>query len=93
MYTLSESWLVKDTVIWYGEFWTGILGTIPGTGTGTQTVESFHSFWQSLLKSKLKSNPLEFISLMQGLYEKQWKHLMATDAEQWFSIFFGCSGL
>ena len=35
--------------------WYGILGTAPGTGTGSQTIEARHSNWQTLVEKRTRS--------------------------------------
>ncbi|CAJ1461401.1 unnamed protein product, partial [Effrenium voratum] len=40
--------------LWFSGFWGGILGTYPGSSSGTQTLESFHAYWQSSIKGQSK---------------------------------------
>jgi hypothetical protein len=69
--------------MWFAEFWTGVLGTHPGSGTGTQTIEAFHAFWQKLLTPKLRHSPVSLLPLMQKMFEREWRcYLAADDAVQ-----------
>ena len=43
--------------IYWADYWSGSLGTHPGSGTGSQTLEGFHSFWQSLLSKRTRQSP------------------------------------
>lgn len=36
-----------STTTLFGDHWIGVLGSLPGTSAGSQTVEAFHSCWQS----------------------------------------------
>ena len=55
---------------WVGYHWTGILGTAPGTGTGSQTLEARHSQWENELKGESRRSPLRVLPSMQELYER-----------------------
>ena len=56
-----------------------MLGTHPGSATGTQTIEAFHSFWQEQIRRKARSKPGEVLLRMQGLYQ-EWKAHMVADS-------------
>ena len=62
----------SESSVLFAGFWSGILGTYPGTGSGTQTIESFHSYWQSLLRNKIRAAPLKLLDVMSALYSDDW---------------------
>ena len=57
---------------WFAGFWAGVSGTYPGSGTGTQTLESFHSYWHFRVRSAVRTTPTEIFSSMQKLFEEDW---------------------
>ena len=52
-YRLHEGVLADEVTILWGNNWSGVLRTHPGSATGTQMVEGFHSFWQSVIAMRL----------------------------------------
>ena len=63
----------------WAAYWAGVLGIQPGTATGTQALEAFHSFWQRQIQHKARAQPTEILSLMQGLFDGQWSTWMRAD--------------
>ena len=61
-----------EASVLFAGFWSGILGTYPGRGSGTQTIESFHSYWQSLLRNKIRAAPLKLLDVVSALYSDDW---------------------
>ncbi|CAE7471918.1 Usp36 [Symbiodinium sp. CCMP2592] len=55
----------EDASCWFAGFWAGVTGTYPGTGSGTQSLESFHAYWQAQVRSKVRTAP--------PTYSEQWK--------------------
>ena len=45
--------------LWFATFWSGIIGTYPGSASGTQTIESFHSAWQSKVQKSARLSPVD----------------------------------
>jgi hypothetical protein len=56
--------------------WYGVLGTAPGTGSGSLTLEALHSSWEREIRNEVRSNVFQILPKMQGLYEK-WKTTFA----------------
>ena len=51
-------------------WWIGIYGIVPGTGSGSQSVEAFHSSWRRCSSSVERINkPHDGLSIMQYLYK------------------------
>ncbi|CAJ1458910.1 unnamed protein product [Effrenium voratum] len=70
--------------LWFSGFWGGILGTYPGSSSGTQTLESFHAYWQSSIKAKARVSPTEIFASMQQLFENDWASRFAWEEEKTF---------
>ena len=53
----------------------GILGTYPASGSGSQTIESFHVAWQGKVQNRSKAEPLNVFAEMQGQIKRLgiWK--------------------
>ena len=68
--------------LWFGGFWGGILGTYPGTSSGTQPLESFHSYWQDTVKGQLRQSPAEVFGAMEKLFENDWATKFAWGEEK-----------
>ena len=66
----TGSW--SPTHIWFAGFWAGILGTYPASGSGSQTIESFHAVWQRKLENKIKADPRNLFVEMQAIFETDW---------------------
>jgi hypothetical protein len=64
--------------------WYGILGTAPGTGTGSQTIEARHSQWQEEVRVRSRSNIFTIWPAMQDIYDS-WEDTFAWGAEVSFS--------
>ena len=67
-----------------GGHWYGVLGTAPGTGTGSQTIEARHSDWETLAKSKNRSDMFEIWPVMENIYDT-WNDTFAWGAEVSFT--------
>ena len=65
-----------DLILFAG-FWAGILGTYPGSGSGTQALESFHAYWQSLVQKEARPSPVRIFDVMQRLYKDTFAHKYA----------------
>ena len=64
--------------------WYGILGTAPGTGTGSQTIEARQSDWQELLRTRCKAKVFSIWPTMQEIYES-WEDTFAWGAKVAFT--------
>lgn len=58
--------------IWFAGFWSGCIGTYRGSSSGTQTLESFHGYWQKRVEARARAKPTEVFSLMQGSTKFEW---------------------
>lgn len=63
--------LWEEKSLWFAGFWSGIIGTYPGTASGTQTLESFHAYWQTLISSQ-RPGPGQVLPVIEKLYENDW---------------------
>eukprot|EP00438_Fugacium_kawagutii_P009631 Skav214980 [mRNA] locus=scaffold508:78764:83263:- [translate_table: standard] len=72
--SLSRRFRCKQSVqgdwLWFATFWGGIVGTYPGSASGTQTIESFHASWETKFKQKLRLSPLNIFAHMQELFSE-----------------------
>ena len=57
---------------WFAGFWIGVTGTYPGSGCGTQPLESFHAYWQSAARSQARAAPTEIFNVIQKIYKEDW---------------------
>ena len=85
-YGLREKRLVDCTDIFWADYWSGSLGMHPGSGTGSQTLEGFHSFWQSLLSRRTRQNPCNVLDMMQTLFREHWRSYMREDDKSGSSL-------
>jgi len=74
---LCKAWRVQDAAwgagtVLFAPHWTGILGTMPGTGSGSQFLEAFHSYWQCLLTATNRSHILHVLEATQRLFSQEW---------------------
>ena len=69
---------------WFSGFWGGVLGTYPGSSSGTQTLESFHAYWQNNVKAKVRQAPTEVFAAMEGLFRDEWADKFAWEEEKAF---------
>jgi hypothetical protein len=81
---LASRWSMRETAwqqshVLFAPHWTGVMGTMPGTGSGSQTVESFHSYWQSLVTGMKRADVLDVIAGIQRLYREEWRHYFRLD--------------
>ena len=72
--------------IYWADYWSGSLGTHPGSGTGSQTLEGFHSFWQSLLSKRTRQSPCNVLQMMQELFTDHWGSYMLGDEQPGSSL-------
>ena len=61
-----------STNVLFSGHWCGVLGTHPGTGTGSQTVEALHNVWSQTLRAKTKDSPGGVLESMQRLFRDVW---------------------
>lgn len=59
---------------WWADYWAGALGTRPGSATGAQTLESFHSFWQGQIQDQARASPTNILHTMQRCTMVSGKH-------------------
>ncbi|CAE7644868.1 hypothetical protein AK812_SmicGene6215 [Symbiodinium microadriaticum] len=59
-----------ETNWWFAGFWAGVTGTYPGSGFGTQTLESFHSYWQEAVRQSTRADHEQSLA--------GWKRSFAT---------------
>ena len=76
MFKLHPS--LEPKLLW-ADYWAGVFGTHPGSATGTQTLEAFHSFWQRRIQDQARAAPNRILEIMQGLYAGPWKVWMLED--------------
>ena len=50
-----------------------------GSGTGSQTLEGFHSFWQTVLTKRARQHPCGTLDMMQTLFTEHWPAKMQDD--------------
>ena len=65
--------LTSDEQMWFAGHWCGVLGTYPGTASGSQTTEAFHSFWQGGTKVASRHRATCLLEVMQGLFRGEWQ--------------------
>ena len=51
----------------------GVLGSLPGTATGSQSVEAFHAYWQRLMAGARRCAAGSVLQHMQGLFSGEWR--------------------
>ncbi|OLQ05533.1 60S ribosomal protein L15 [Symbiodinium microadriaticum] len=78
-YGLRQTILADSLDIVWAAYWCGTLGTHPGSGTGSQTLEGFHSFWQSVLTKRTRQHPCGMLDMMQTLFTEHWPAYMQDD--------------
>ena len=54
-----------QTSLRFGGFWSGLVGTYPGSGSGS------HSQWQALVSGKVHESPLSIFESMQTIFQKE----------------------
>eukprot|EP00438_Fugacium_kawagutii_P008368 Skav228124 [mRNA] locus=scaffold1220:246254:247684:+ [translate_table: standard] len=74
---------MRGDSLWFATFWSGIVGTYPGSASGTQTIEGFHSSWQAKLEKNARTSPLDLFSHMQELLD-DWSVEFGWDEERSF---------
>ena len=78
-YGLRQTILADCLDIVWAAYWCGTLGTHPGSGTGSLTLEGFHSFWQSVLTKRTRQHPCGMLDMMQTLFTEHWPAYMQDD--------------
>ena len=64
------------------QFWCGVPvwhGTNSGSGSGTQTLESFHSYWQEAVKQSTRADPRAIFGRMERLFSDDWSEKFASE--------------
>ena len=63
--------------VYFAGFWTGVLGIHAASGSGSQTIESFHSHWQATLKADIKAAPTQIFATMQKIFRNDFEERYA----------------
>ena len=77
--------------VWFAPFWAGVLGTLPAIGSGSQTVEAFHTFWQKDVAVATRCRPTDVVNVMQSWFDDtcldhlQWDR-PPEDARAWSAV-------
>lgn len=58
--------------VWFAGFWSGVLGIHAASGSGSQTIESFHSHWQASLESNIRAAPARIFASMQEIFQEDF---------------------
>lgn len=59
----------------YVSFWSGLHGTVPGSGSGSQPAEAMHSPWQRQLTALGGAGSVgHVLTVMQNLYKEHWQN-------------------
>ncbi len=59
----------------YVSFWSGLHGTVPGSGSGSQPAEAMHSPWQRQLTALGGAGSVgHVLTVMQKLYKEHWQN-------------------
>eukprot|EP00975_Prorocentrum_lima_P039591 8318431-Prorocentrum_lima.AAC.1 len=66
--------------------WYGVLGTAPGSGSGSLTLEARHSQWERELCHDDRSDALQILPKMQALYYNQWERIFAWGSPPSFDL-------
>ena len=72
------------TGIMFAGFWSGIIGTYPGSSSGSQTLESFHSYWQAGIQARARAKPTAVLRCMQDMYRDDWQEKFQWAEERSF---------
>lgn len=76
--------LWEAQTLWFAGFWGGIIGTYPGSSSGTQSLESFHSYWQARIRAKARAKPTDILQYMQELYKDDWAQKFQWEQKRTF---------
>ena len=87
-YGLRSSPDMPKMLFWSG-CWVGVLGIHPGSATGAQTIEAFHSFWQKQVQRQARAAPTKILEVMQTLFDGPWKTWVQNDAGREFRLLNG----
>ena len=68
----------------FAGFWVGIIGTYPGSGSGSQSMESFHSSWQRRVQRDARASPLQKFAVMQELFKAELREKFQWGSQQEF---------
>ena len=75
------------------QFWCGVPvwhGTNSGSGSGTQTLESFHSYWQEAVKQSTRADPRAIFGRMERLFRDGWSEKFAWSEARVFQTWPQC---
>ena len=79
-----------ETNCWFAGLWAGVTGTYPGSGSGTQTLESFHSYWQEAVKQSTRADPRAIFGRMERLFRDGWSEKFAWSEARVFQTWPQC---
>ena len=71
-----------DVPVWHG--------TNSGSGSGTQTLESFHSYWQEAVKQSTRADPRAIFGRMERLFRDDWSEKFAWSEARVFQTWPQC---
>ena len=70
----------EGTLILFAGWWCGCAGIVPGSASGTQSVESFHSTWNKCSSVAKAGAPAhEGLAVMQSLYKERLSDTTPTN--------------
>lgn len=87
-FLLKEKYVDSSPPPTYVSFWSGLEGTVPGSGSGNQPAEALHAPWQRELSALGgKGGVGHVLAVMENLYQKHWHdwYGWASDAPVTFS--------
>ncbi len=67
--------------------WSGIIGTHPGTGSGSQTIEAFHSVWQQYVKDSTRNTVTTVFDLMDRMYKNEWNEKFKWETYRSYQLY------
>lgn len=73
--------------MWTAGHWYGILGTVPGTGSGTLTLEARHAQWEDIVRTGTQKNIFRILPQMQEMYDDHWSDLFGWGEKLSFDHF------
>ena len=66
--------------MWIAGHWGGVLGTAPGTSSGTTTLEARHSQWEEEVKAGVGNSVMKVLPQMQAMYTDKWNDIFRWGA-------------
>ena len=75
--------------LWFAPHWSGVLGTLPGSGSGPQSMESFHAMWQRVVAQSTRPSCVRVLPAMQELFADVWPHPQCALGRMGARVFFG----